>query len=393
MDQQQNIPGSDSQEMRRTKESAQRTPSEDKNRAASAKPRRTPEDAQSAPKASTNGSKKRTASAKKPKTGDSGYVPHQAAKQKRRKADKKAFRSFFSGKPAKAGMADDPAFALNKAKKKKAPPAIVYTEPKAFSRSRFLVQILSVFAVVVALVLAMSVFFRVDEDKIMVSGTQAYSPYTVRQASGISAGDNLLTFGRARAAGQILANLPYVRNVRIGIKLPDTVKIEIEEEDVVYAISDTDSGWWLMNSDGKIVAQTNLSGANKYTKVLGVELAEPTAGAIAVAQESFYVGDEAQDNPNVITGAAKLDAALDILQQLEKNDVMGDVASVDVTRLDDIVLWYGTQYQVNLGDNGNTEYKIACMVDVILQMSDYQNGILDVSFITWPDQVGFTPFG
>lgn len=387
MDQPQNIPGSDAQEPRRAPKAA---PGEDKNRMASSKPRPTPDRAKAAPRASGKAGKK---PAKKPGTGDSGYVPYQDAKRKRRKADKKAFKSFFSKKPAKAGMADDPAFALNKVKKKKAPPAIVYTEPKAFSRSRFLVQILSVFAVVVALVLALSVFFRVDEDKIMVSGAQAYSAYTVRQASGISAGDNLLTFGRARAAGQILANLPYVRNVRIGIKLPDTVKIEIEEEDVVYAISDTDSGWWLMNSDGKIVSQTNLSGANKYTKVLGVELAEPAAGAIAVAQESFYVGDEAQDNPNVITGAAKLDAALDILQQLEKNDVMGDVASVDVTRLDDIVLWYGTQYQVNLGDNGNTEYKIACMVDVILQMSEYQNGILDVSFITWPDQVGFTPFG
>lgn len=370
MDQQQNIPGSDSQE-----------------------PRRAPEGAQRAPKAAPNGGKKRKTAPKRPKTGDSGYVPYQVAKQKRRKAEKKNFASFFSQKPAKAGMADDPAFALNKVKKKKAPPAIVYTEPKAFSRSRFLVQILSVFAVVAALVLALSVFFRVDEDKIMVSGAEAYSPYTVRQASGISDGDNLLTFGRARAAGQILANLPYVRNVRIGIKLPDTVKIEIEEEDVVYAISDTDSGWWLMNSAGKIVSQTNLLGANKYTKVLGVELTEPSAGSMAVAQESFYVGEETTDNPNVITGAAKLDAALDILQQLEKNDVMGDVASVDVSRLDDIILWYGTQYQVNLGDNGNTEYKIACMVDVILQMSDYQNGILDVSFITWPDQVGFTPFG
>lgn len=369
MENQENIQGSEPRKIRPVREGEQRTQ-----------------------KAAPNGNKKRPAPKKRPKTGDSGYVPHQDARQKRRKAEKKAFADLFSKRPAKAGMADDPAFALNKVKKKKAPPAVIYTEPKVFSRSRLLVQLLTVFAVVVAVVLSLSVFFRVKT--VTVTGAEAYSAYTVRQASGISEGDNLLTFGRARAAGQILANLPYVRNVRIGIKLPDTVKIEIEEEDVVYAISDIDSGWWLMNSAGKIVSQTNQSGANKYTKVLGVELAEPAAGTYAVAQESFYVGEESEGgNSAIVTGAAKLEAAMDILQQLEKNDVMGEVASVDVTRLDDIILWYGTQYQVNLGDNGNTEYKIACMVDVILQMSDYENGILDVSFITWPDQVGFTPFG
>lgn len=352
----------------------------------SGKPEKKP--AKAAP-ASSAGKKRPAGAKKKPRASDSGYVPHREQQRKRRKAKKNAFAEFFAKKPEKAGMADNPAF--RKVVKKIQAPPVIYTDPKTFSRSRFFVQLLSVVAVVSALVLGLSFFFRVDESKITVIGAEAYSAHTVKEASGISDGDNLLTFGRARAAGQILANLPYVRNVRIGIKLPDTVKIEIEEEDVVYAISDTDSGWWLMNSAGKIVSQTNLVGAGKYTKVLGVELEDPAAGTFATARESFIVKDDAASN--IVTGAARLEAALDILTELEKNDIMGEVASVDVTRLDDIVLWYGTQYQVNLGDIGNITYKIACMVDAILQMSDYQNGILDISFITWPDQVGFTPFG
>ena len=47
---------------------------------------------------------------------------------------------------------------------------------------------------------------------------------------------------------------------------------------------------------------------------------------------------------------------------------------------------------MNLGENVNIPYKIACMNDVILQLSDYQTGILDVSFTNWKEQVGFTPF-
>ena len=89
-------------------------------------------------------------------------------------------------------------------------------------------------------------------------------------------------------------------------------------------------------------------------------------------------------------------AVLEILQALEENDIVGEVASVDVSQLNDVVLWYGTQYQVNLGDANDTvhslKYKIACMYDAILQMTDYSNGILDVSFTTWENQVGLTPF-
>ena len=106
-------------------------------------------------------------------------------------------------------------------------------------------------AVVLALVLGMSVFFRVKV--ITVSGANVYSAWTVREKSGISIGDNLLTFGRTKASGQIIANLPYVKSARIGIKLPDTVNIEITEWDVLYSIRDDANRWWLLNSEGKIV--------------------------------------------------------------------------------------------------------------------------------------------
>ena len=98
----------------------------------------------------------------------------------------------------------------------------------------------------------------------------------------------------------------------------------------------------------------------------------------------------------MVTGAEKLDVVLQILVAMEDNDIVGSIASIDVTYLDDIVLWYGTQYQVNLGDGTDTvhplNYKIACMYDAILQMADYTTGILDVSFTIRENQVVLTPF-
>ena len=239
----------------------------------------------------------------------------------------------------------------------------------------------------------LSVFFKVEN--IHVSGAEVYSEWAIREASGLEEGDNLLTFSHARSAALIKANLPYVDTVRFGIKLPDTVNIIVKEDDVVYAIKDQNGQWWLMNSDGRIVEMGDNSKASGHTQILGVVLENPIPNERAVAMEAVPAETLAEGETMAVistTGAQRLTAALQILQALEENDIVGSAASVDVTRIEDIILWYGTRYQVNLGDSARLDYKIACMNDVILQMSDYQSGILDISFTIWPNQVGYTPF-
>ncbi len=301
-------------------------------------------------------------------------------------------------------------------KRPKAPtPAIIYTQPQVFNRNRLLVQLVTVLAVVLALVMGMSVFFKVS--KITVTGADVYTVNAVIEASGIKAakpatetekavkGDGLFTFSRTRAGALIVKNLPYVKNVSFGIKLPDTVNIIIEEEDVVYSIQDQNDQWWLMNSEGRVVEMIKTQAASNYTQVLGVKLLNPMNGMKAEAAERSDLvqdipatdaadpTDPSQESvPMGTTGAQQLSVALDILKALEDNDIVGSAASVDVTLLEDIVLWYGSRYQVELGDESRLNEKIDYMTDVIAQMSDYQSGILDISFRIWTNQVGYTPF-
>ena len=312
-------------------------------------------------------------------------------------------RSYGKSKPKKKTVIDTVGEKLKKrrttAKTKKSSrakqptPAVIYTQPQAFNRNRLIVQLLTVVAVVLALVLGLSVFFKVEN--IHVSGAEVYSEWAIREASGLKEGDNLLTFSHARSAALIKANLPYVDTVRFGIKLPDTVNIIVKEDDVVYAVKDQNGQWWLMNSDGRIVEMGDNSKASGHTQILGVALDNPVPNERAVAMEVVPAETLAEGETMPVistTGAQRLTAALQILRALEENDIVGSAASVDVTRIEDIILWYGTRYQVNLGDSARLDYKIACMNDVILQMSDYQSGILDISFTIWPNQVGYTPF-
>lgn len=311
-------------------------------------------------------------------------------------------RAYGKSKPKKksavAAMADAMRRSSEKKQKKKTSrpkqptPAVIYTQPQAFNRNRLLTQLITVTAIVVALVLGVSIFFKVEN--VTVSGVNVYSEWAVREACGISEGDNLLTLSHARSAALIKANLPYVKSVRFGIKLPDTVNIMIEEEDVVYAIKDQDGTWWLMNSDGEIVEMGNNSKASDHTQVLGVALENPIVGQKGIPVEVTPTETDASGElvPVAVTGAQRFRAALEILKALEDNDIVGDAASVDVSRIEDIILWYGTRYQVNLGDSSRLDYKINCMNDVILQLSDFESGILDCSFNYWTDRVGYTPF-
>ena len=332
--------------------------------------------------------------------GKSAYAPHQVQEQvfkteqtKNRvqnpEAIKRAEQRRKSAQRAKERKAEEA--------KRRNRPEVTYTQPVPVSLNQMLMKILIVVAVVVAVTLGLSVFFKVE--KVMVHGNKAYSAYTVQEAGGIETGSNLLSLNNTRACGKIMAALPYVDNVRIGIKLPDTVNIYVEEIDIAYAITTKDGTNWLMTSGGKVVEQIDSGIASGYTKVEGVYLDSPVPGEQARAVEVVLEttpeetgGAATEENePVIITGAARLAAALDILEQLERNDIVGEAASIDVGSLSNIELWYGQRFQVKLGDANNMDIKIAWMKSAVNQRSEYDMGILDVSFTTWPDRVGYTP--
>ncbi len=259
---------------------------------------------------------------------------------------------------------------------------MVYLPAKPFSRSRLILRLATVVAVVLALVLGLSVFFKVDTEKIVVSGTRQYTPWDVASNSGLQDGENLLMISRARIVGRIRKNLKYVRDVRVGIKLPDTVYIDIVEVDVTYAAKGVDGSWWLLSSEGRVIESVDEADADQHTKVLGVQLENPKAGEMAVAYQAPQTATDASGVPVpiTVTEAQRLQTAVDIMGFLEKNGIIGEAASIDVNDLSRIQLWYGKQYQVEMGDSKNLSVKIANLKGALDQyLKTHDSGVLDVS--------------
>ena len=271
-------------------------------------------------------------------------------------------------------------------------PEVTYTPPVPINRKKLLIRLATVFAAALALFLGCTVFFRVKD--VVVTGTERYSTWSVREASGIEEGESLLAFGKTKAASRIMENLRYVKIVRIGITLPDTVNIHVQELDVVYSVQDAQDGWWLVSCDGRVVEKTTEAKARETTVIKGLRLEKPVAGENAVAQEPEQSGDS--DTPVLITEQERLEAALSVVTELERNEILGEAANVDVTDPSNIQLWYKDDYQVLLGNPDRMDEKIMMMNRVIRQHQQeggYQSGVLDITLTNTPDGVEYTAFG
>ena len=276
-----------------------------------------------------------------------------------------------------------------------AAPEVVYTQPEPLNRKKLVLRLLTVCAVVLALFIGFSIFFRVDT--IEVSGIEQYTADTVLEASGIEHGASLLTFGKGKACARIKNALPYVESIRISIKLPGTVRILITEVDVVYSIQDSTDQWWFMTSEGRLIEQVSNSKAASHTVIKGLKLLDPKAGKSAIAlepepEETYVVEGDEEQTVVTITNGERLETVLEILTQLELNEILGEVAEVDVTDMGDIFLWYGTKTKILLGDPGQIDTKIATMKAIVADDRIDSTGIVDLTKPEQEEGISITPF-
>ncbi len=269
-------------------------------------------------------------------------------------------------------------------------PEIIYTAPKPLTRGRFALSLVSVAAVAAAVFLTMSLFFRVET--IAVAGAEKYTPWMIRQAAGVEPGDALLSIGEARVASRIRMNLPYVDEIKVGVRLPGTVEIQITELQVTYSIEDENGAWWLISADGRAVEQVTLDKALGYTRVEGLAIRTPQPGDQVQAMPGQIIDPdegtaESQDQADA---DEQLDALISIMTALEHNRIIGEIALIDVTDVTAIRMEYPQLLTVSLGNAERMDYKIAYLAAAVEELADSQSGELDLS-LEYSEDAVFVP--
>lgn len=258
---------------------------------------------------------------------------------------------------------------------------IVYSQAKPFNGKRFFLRLLTVLAIVLAFTFSLSIFFRVND--VNVSGMENYTAYQIYAASGLTEGDHLIGLSKAAVSARIMEELRYVNSVQIRVKLPGTVFISVTETDVAYEVESTDGGLWLVDSQGRVLDPAGSAADVRQTRILGVKLTAPQTGESAVAAS--------EGEGTSALGTEQLQAALSLAQYMEACGILGEATGIDVTNLDDMVIWYGTQYEIRVGDTANLSGKVALAKGVIDQNGEDSSGIVDVTMTVETDGAVFIP--
>ena len=226
----------------------------------------------------------------------------------------------------------------------------------------FLYKVLSMLVICGAIIAALTLFFRVGT--IVVTGQERYTEAEVIAATGVEQDDNLFLLNKYTVANNILAELPYIEEIRINRKLPDTLLIEVKEcGDPLAVIQDGFA--WLVSPGGKIVEQRGASEAGDCPVISGCQLLAPTVGTpLALATEY----------------ATQQQSLLDLLAALESAGMLDQVEGIHLEDLSVLVMDYGGRFSVEMPYGADYPRKLRALQAVIDNLETNQTGTVQ---LTW----------
>ena len=226
----------------------------------------------------------------------------------------------------------------------------------------FLTKLLTLVAVIAAMLLSAAVFFQVNTFEIQ--GNENYSEDAIMIASGIEMGDSILLVDKGEVASRIITKLPYVQQAKVSRQLPGTVVIEVTEGRAVASVKSEYDEYWFIDKTGKLMEQVSEDRAGSVTLLEGLSALLPVAG------DQIRLNEE---------GRQRLDTALNLLEQLKRYEMSDAIVRIDLTELYDIKMYYTDRFEIQLGSTDELDYKIKYLAYALESLTD-KSGLIDLTF-------------
>jgi cell division protein FtsQ len=249
------------------------------------------------------------------------------------------------------------------AKKKKEPKQPKQPkQPKG--KAGILYGIVMAILMAVSVVLACTVFFRVES--VQVLGVERYTVEEIQNVASVEKGSNLILTPGEQVAGRLYKNLPYVDHVDVQKRFPTTLRLVVTES-VPAAVVPASATVEMTGEDGKIIPTVALTGEywiidpkgrllepadeaaqNQYITVTGVAAFEPVQG------ESIDV-----ENPN------QKASLLGHLQALEQEGMLANVTDIDASLTTEISMVYDGRITAKMLSNTDFIRKLRILEEVV----------------------------
>ena len=212
----------------------------------------------------------------------------------------------------------------------------------------------------VGVVLVLSVFFKINT--ISIKGDRIYSDQEIIAKSGIEIGDNLFRVSEEKLCESLGKALPYIQNVTVERKLPDTLIVNIKATREVAAFQ-YGAGFILVNADGKVL--------DRDATMLRDNVAVVSGGALKTALEG----------ERVVIGTEK--ETEDFIALLNAMSVSGikNITEINIAAKGEYELKYDDRITIKVGRIDNVETKLKRAVAALEkedEISIYSEGVLNL---------------
>lgn len=210
-----------------------------------------------------------------------------------------------------------------------------------------------------------SPIFNIKDIKIL--NNNQISSDTIISLSGLKYEENIFKFYYKNIIEKIKEN-PYVENVKLSRKLPNTVEIEIEERVAKYSVEYMEK-YAYINNQGYILEISEDS--NQLPIILGVSTTE----------ENIVPGNRLNNDD-----LTKLEDVIKIMNSAKENNLDTKVTSIDISDKSEYSIYLEEEKKkVYLGDNTNLSNKMLYVVAIMEQEKEkegyiYVNGDLNNKF-------------
>ncbi len=229
-------------------------------------------------------------------------------------------------------------------------------EKKRGSKRRRKKKLLLLFFMLLAIgllcTLSLTVFFPVEN--IEITQSSYYSTEQIEAALGIKKGDNLLVISEKSVLENIQQQLPFVDNIKLTKKLPDTVSVKVSDAQELCCYS-IDGAFYSTDKKGRVLGEYYELPEN----LLYIE------GKAVISQDKIRkVKMETQQHSETVE---------QIIKAVENLSLKTEY--IDVTDLYEVRLGIDDRFTVELGEAVYIEEKLALLIKMLESKTQEDSGV------------------
>lgn len=274
-------------------------------------------------------------------------------------------------------------------------------------RTSILCGILAVLVSAVAVVLACTVFFRVES--VAVEGNERYSAEEILAAASIETGSNLPLTAGELIQDRVCTTLPYIESVKVEKHLPTRLVLVVKEAPPIAVVAqevsdlppetaeapegdqtapedaetpaeqppeapedgtaqpeepaEVQGGYWLLDAKARLLEPVDESGGAGYIQIKGITAVEPEKGRTMQVLQGYE---------------GQLEALIRLLQAVQERGLGDKVTEIDVSSPTEVDMLYDGRLRVTMLINADFSRKMVIFSQIADLLGEGRRGTVNL---------------